>query len=64
QFGAVHPAHYPEYFGWGIWFYDGPVFRIMQLIFPTTSGVWPWDAEAGEWFCKRQPSLDQPPLPT
>ncbi|AZO02071.1 DUF4262 domain-containing protein [Mesorhizobium sp. M2A.F.Ca.ET.043.02.1.1] len=63
QFGAVHPDHYPEYFGWNIWFYDGPDFRIMQLIFPTTSGVWPWDAEADEWVRKRQPLLDQPPLP-
>ena len=58
QFGAVHPAHYPEYFGWDIWFYDGPDFRTMQLIFPTTSGIWPWDPEADEWFRKRQPLLD------
>ena len=63
QFGAVHPDHYPEHFGWDIWFYDGPDFRIMQLIFPTTSGVWPWDAEADEWVRKRQPLLDQPPSP-
>ncbi|RWE77141.1 DUF4262 domain-containing protein [Mesorhizobium sp.] len=63
QFGAVHPDHYPEYFGWDIWFYDGPDFRIMELIFPTTSGVWPWDAEADEWVRKRQPLLDQPLLP-
>ncbi|MDG4895694.1 DUF4262 domain-containing protein [Mesorhizobium sp. WSM4976] len=63
QFGAVHPDHYPEYFGWDIWFYDGPDFRIMQLIFPSTSGVWPWDAEADNWLRKRQPLLDQPPLP-
>ncbi|MEI9401257.1 DUF4262 domain-containing protein [Mesorhizobium argentiipisi] len=63
QFGAVHPDHYPEYFGWDIWFYDGPDFRILQLIFPTTSGVWPWDAEADDWLRKRQRLLDQPPLP-
>ncbi|MDX8501203.1 DUF4262 domain-containing protein [Mesorhizobium sp. VK4C] len=61
QFGAVHPDHYPEYFGWGIWFYDGPDFRVMQLVYPTTSGVWPWDAEASEWFRNWQPLLDQPP---
>jgi hypothetical protein len=61
QFGAVHPDHYPDYFGWDIWFYDGPDFRIVQLIFPSTSGVWPWDAEADEWFRKRQPLLDTPP---
>ncbi|TPI23419.1 DUF4262 domain-containing protein [Mesorhizobium sp. B4-1-1] len=61
QFGAVHPDHYPEYFGWDIWFYDGPDFRIVQLIFPTTSGIWPWDVEADEWFRERQPLLDTPP---
>ncbi|TPI58743.1 DUF4262 domain-containing protein [Mesorhizobium sp. B3-1-3] len=61
QFGAVHPDHYLEYFGWDIWFYDGPDFRIVQLIFPTTSGIWPWDVEADEWFRERQPLLDTPP---
>jgi len=63
QFGAVHPDHYPEHFGWDIWFYDGPDFRIVQLVYPTTLGIWPWDSEADEWFRKWQPLLDQPPSP-
>ncbi|RRH98108.1 DUF4262 domain-containing protein [Mesorhizobium tamadayense] len=64
QFGAVHPDHYPEYFGWDIWFYDGLDFRDMQLVYPTSSGIWPWDAEADQWFCKQQPLLDQSSPPT
>ncbi|MBN9222222.1 MAG: DUF4262 domain-containing protein [Mesorhizobium sp.] len=59
--GAVHPDHYLEHFGWDIWFYDGSDFRVIQLVYPTTSGIWPWDADAGEWFRKRQTLLDQPP---
>ncbi|MER9443834.1 DUF4262 domain-containing protein [Mesorhizobium sp. M0340] len=61
QFGSVHVEHYPEHFGWDIWFYDGLGFRVMQLIYPTTEGIWPWDTEASEWFRKRQPLLDTPP---
>ncbi|CDX12412.1 conserved hypothetical protein [Mesorhizobium sp. ORS 3324] len=64
QFGSVHLDQYPEHFGWDIWIYDGPDFRVMQLVYPNTSGIWPWDAEADEWFRKRQPLLDQPPSAT
>ncbi|ARP65175.1 hypothetical protein A9K65_018645 [Mesorhizobium sp. WSM1497] len=61
QFDAVHIEHYPEHFGWDLWFYDGPDFRVVQLIFPTTEGLWPWDAEADDWFRAWQPLLDTAP---
>ncbi len=61
QFGAVHIDHYREHFGWDIWFYDGLDFRVMQLIYPTVEGIWPWDVEASEWFRAWQPLLERPP---
>ena len=60
QFIAVDPSHYREYFGWDLWLYDGPNFRVLQLVFPTVDGVWPWDDAADEWVRNRQPLLDQP----
>ncbi|WP_165072799.1 DUF4262 domain-containing protein [Paludisphaera rhizosphaerae] len=60
QFLAVDPSHYGEYFGWDLWLYNGPNFRVLQLVFPTVDGVWPWDDEADEWFRNRQPLLDRP----
>ena len=58
QLRAVHPSHYREYFGWNIWLYKGKNFRVLQLIYPTTDGVWSWEAAASEYFLKRQPLLD------
>ena len=49
-FKEVEQKHYSEYFGWGNWLYKGNDFKVLQLIYPNTSGVWPWDAEAQEEF--------------
>jgi len=29
----------------------------VQLVYPTTTGVWPWNKSASEWFVKNQPML-------
>jgi hypothetical protein len=57
QFELVAPQHYDEYFGWTKWLYGGTAFSVLQIVFPTTEGVWPWDSRASEWFRKRQPIL-------
>ena len=46
RFAPVSKAHYKEYFGWARWLYDGNDFRVYQLIWPSTEGVWPWDQNA------------------
>jgi len=38
-------------------FYKGEPYEVVQLIYPTTSGVWPWNKSASEWFVKNQPML-------
>lgn len=54
---GVPASQYSEYFGQALSFYGGPHFRVLQLIYPTTSGVWPWSPEAPEWFRRSQPLL-------
>lgn len=66
QAKIVDRSHYDEYFGYNLWLYKGPNFTMIQLVYPNTSGVWPWDTEASEWFRSWQPVLDvpgPPPLP-
>ncbi len=40
---TVDRINYPEYFGWGLWLYKEDSFRVLQLVYPSTSGTWPWD---------------------
>jgi hypothetical protein len=56
QFEIVAPEHF-DYFGWDWWYYDGNCFDVLQIIYPTTIGIWPWDPTASESFRKRQPIL-------
>jgi hypothetical protein len=38
-------------------YYKGDAYSVVQLIYPTTSGVWPWQKAASEWFRSNQPLL-------
>jgi hypothetical protein len=53
----VDKAFYGEYFGYNLWLYGGPHFEVVQLVYPNTSGVWPWEPSASEWFRSWQPVL-------
>jgi hypothetical protein len=57
QFEAVASERFDEYFGWNKWLYRGKNFEVLQIIYPTTDGVWPWEPAASEWFRQRQPIL-------
>lgn len=50
-------AAYDEYLRWDIAFYGGTDFKVLQIIYPTTKGVWPWANAASESFKKWQPIL-------
>jgi len=60
----VHKKHYREYFGWDIWLYKGTNFEVIQFVYPSTSGIWPWDNESTEWFKNWQPILTENGKPT
>lgn len=55
--GAVSPETYREYMGWALWLYQGPAFRALQIIWPTTKGVFPWDPDANAGMRDWQPLL-------
>jgi len=57
---AVDPSHYHDYLGWCRWLYRGNNFKAVQLVYPDTKGVWPWEAGASVWFRQWQPLLDKP----
>ena len=59
RIGRVDKSHYHNYLGWCRWLYKGNDFQILQLIYPTTSGTWPWDVAAPESFRVWQPLLDK-----
>lgn len=41
------------------WLYGSINYSVMQLIFPSVKGVWPWEKEASEGFKKLQPSFQE-----
>jgi hypothetical protein len=57
-FVKVAKKHYKEYFGWGLWLHDGDDFDVLQMVWPTTDGVWPWDKEKSEFYQWAQPILN------
>ncbi|MBK6922880.1 MAG: DUF4262 domain-containing protein [Deltaproteobacteria bacterium] len=56
-FERVHRGHYREHLGWDLWLHKGDAFDALQLVYPTTSGVWPWDPVEPNLFRARQPLL-------
>ena len=62
-FSLLGREHYEKYLGWGRWFYGGNTFRAYQMIYPTTSGLWPWSKGAPEGYLWAMPLLCPPPSP-
>lgn len=56
----VHLSNYKEYFGYNLWLYKGPNFDALQIVYPNTSGLWPWEKAADDWFRAWQPRLSKP----
>lgn len=56
----VHPSQFAEYLGYCLWLHQGPNFEAVQLVYPTTRGVWPWDTSADDGFRAWQPLLRHP----
>jgi hypothetical protein len=59
---SVDKTFYDEYFEYNLWLYDGPYFEVVQLVYPNTSGVWPWEQSASAWFRSWQPVLTVRPV--
>gem|GEM_PF-2988345 len=60
QFRNVAPAHYREYFGWAIWFYEKDPFPVLQCFWPDRDGHYPWNPECPSEIALLQPLLFKP----
>ena len=58
-FVEVDKAHYNEYLGWGLWLHKSNDFNMLQMIWPTTDGVWPWNEEKSDYYIWAQPILNK-----
>ena len=60
-FGEVPQDKYKDHVGWATWFYEGCNFPLIQCVYPTVEGKFPWDkdfpAEA-RFYCQM---LIEPP---
>jgi hypothetical protein len=50
-------SYYKEYVGYGIWYYDGDDFPLLQCIYPTIKGIYPWQDAWPENIKNSQPIL-------
>lgn len=46
-FDLVDQAHYDDYFGKAIWFYQGYDFPVLQCVWPNKLHLYPWQTEQG-----------------
>lgn len=60
QFASVSREDREEYMRSACWLHGGPDFAALQLVWPSTEGVWPWQSEASDWLRSNQPLLSSP----
>jgi len=62
RFRPVLAAHYREYVGWSLWFYEQELFPLFQCFWPDKNGRYPWEKECHPDVAGCQPLLYlQPP---
>jgi hypothetical protein len=57
RFRTVEGSHYREYLGYARWFHQGDAFAVIQCVWPDSRHRYPWHADAGSEFIRRQPVL-------
>lgn len=58
-FGQVSEKNRKGHLCWADWYYERKPFKALQLIYPSTSGVWPWEKAATEDFLWWQRALNE-----
>lgn len=60
QFIEVNKEFYPNYVGYGCWFYEYDIeFPLYQLVWPDKQHKWPWEEEFNPNWKLKQPLLDR-----
>ena len=62
-FIEVDKANYDEYVGGNLWLYNGNEFPLLQCIYPTVKGIYPWEKEWPGNIKNLQPILGDLKLP-
>ncbi len=50
SFKAMNSKYYNDFMGSCQWLYKGDDFKTLQMIWPSTSGQWPWDEDASDGY--------------
>ncbi len=61
-FKTIEPAVYGDWFAADRWFYDGTDFPAVQLLWPNTFAVYPWEDNADDYLRWCQPILSELPI--
>jgi hypothetical protein len=61
-FKTVKRDSYGDWFAADRWFYAGADFPAVQLLWPNTSNVYPWESEADDFLRWSQPILSELPI--
>jgi hypothetical protein len=56
-FIKVDKKNYKEYVGIAGWYYGSPDFPLLQFVWPTKDGLFPWDKNSPKEFLEDQPLL-------
>jgi hypothetical protein len=56
-FETVSKNHFKKYFGYAVWYYKGYNFKMRQLVWPSTSGIYPYSGIGPNFFEGWQPIL-------
>jgi hypothetical protein len=54
---SVSQENYPDYVGYGHWYYKNYDFPLLQCIYPTIKGIYPWENDWPENIKDLQPIL-------
>lgn len=53
----VPKERYEEFFGYGLWYYKSDNFPVLQCIYPTVKGIYPWELAWPDSIRDLQPIL-------
>jgi hypothetical protein len=58
-FTEVKPEFYEQYVGQALWYYENSNFPLIQCIYPTVKGIYPWQEAWPETITDIQPILGE-----
>lgn len=57
EFRAIEKRWIRQTMGYGVWFYGGDEFTVLQCVYPDLNNHFPWDKDFDETWRRRQPLL-------